>query len=82
MALFQHNQLTYRDLLSFDVQADLKSLPSDDIEILYQDFFIDFTKTSDAYQRLCVELGLQPNLTLLDALIERNKKNLLTQQES
>lgn len=80
--LLRDNRLTYRDLLGSDIKQGLKILPSHDIEILYKDFFVDFTKITDRYQALCVALGLQPNLSLLVSLIERNKKNLQTQQES
>lgn len=74
--LFKKNQLTYKELMDTGPSADLKTLPSRDIEIKYQDFFVDFTKTADAYQRLCDHLNLQANNDLLYQLIDRNKKNL------
>ena len=43
---------------------------------MYEDFFINFDRTSAAYQTLCNQLQLSPNPQLLDALIDRNKKNL------
>lgn len=76
MKLFKNHKLTYRNLLCVESGPELKLLPSTDIEISYEDFFVDFNKTSQAYQHLCDQLDLQPNAQLLGALIERNKKNL------
>ena len=45
-------------------------------EIMYQDFFVNFDQTPAAYQTLCNQLQLNPNVQLLDALIDRNRKNL------
>jgi hypothetical protein len=74
--LYQHQTLTYRELVSCDPKIELKRLPSTDIEIMYEDFFINFDQTPTAYQTLCSQLQLNPNVQLLDALINRNKKNL------
>jgi hypothetical protein len=82
MNLLRDNRLIYKDLLGTDIKPGLKILPSHDIEILYKDFFVDFTSITDRYHVLCHELGLQPNASLLDSLVERNKKNLQIQQES
>jgi len=49
--------------------------PSSDITISYTDFFIDFAKTSDAYQTLCDHLNMEYDSTKLNLLLERNKKN-------
>jgi hypothetical protein len=76
MDLYQHQTLTYRELLPYDRKIELKHLPSNDIEIMYRDFFVDFDQTPDAYQTLCNQLHLPKNTQLLKALIDRNKKNL------
>jgi hypothetical protein len=74
--LYRRHALTYRELLSCDPKLELKHLPSNDIEIMYRDFFVDFDQTPTAYQNLRSQLQLTPNAQLLDALIDRNKKNL------
>lgn len=51
--------------------------PSTDIAIEYDDFFVDFTRTPDAYKQLCEQLKILPDIEKLDKLIERNKKNYL-----
>ena len=76
MEQYRHHALTYRELLLCDPKIELKHLPSNDIEIMYRDFFVDFDRTPTAYQILCNQLQLTPNDQLLDALIDRNKKNL------
>jgi hypothetical protein len=80
MQLFKNNQLTYQDLLCGQPPNKLESLPSNDIEILYKDFFVDLDNTALACQKLCEQLQLHADARLLDALIERNKKNLQQQQ--
>ena len=52
-----------------------KALPSKDIEIFYDDFFVNFSRTPSAYKKLCADLNLTYDNVLLDRLIERNKKN-------
>lgn len=74
LKLYQQKKLTYRDIVT-DYNSQLKSLPSSDIEIIYSDFFCDFDRTADAYKRLCSELTLPSNDTLISALLDRNKKN-------
>jgi hypothetical protein len=76
MEQYQRHALTYRELLPCDSKVELKHLPSTDIEIMYKDFFVDFDQTPLAYQNLCDQLQLIPHAQLLDALIDRNKKNL------
>lgn len=51
-------------------------LPSNDIVISYRDFFVDFKRTQEAYDKLCVQLGIQADTIKLDEFINRNKKNL------
>lgn len=75
MDLYRRQALTYCKLLSYDPKIELKHLPSNDVEITYKDFFVDFDQTPTAYQTLCSQLQLTPNAQLLDALIDRNKKN-------
>jgi hypothetical protein len=77
ISLFRDNQLTYKDLLSYTPTAELKSLPSDDIEIMYEDFFINFERTPVSYKKLCDQLDLKPDANLLELLIDRNKKIFL-----
>jgi hypothetical protein len=75
--LYKAKQLTYGKLLSIDnVPVVSRTMPSKDIQILYQDFFVEFDKTPDAYRQLCLQLNLEYNNSLLDCLIQRNKKNL------
>jgi hypothetical protein len=76
LSMYKRNQLTYQQLVPIQRNFELKKLPSQDVEILYEDFFIDFDRTPAAYQTLCSQLQLTPNAQLLDALIDRNKKNL------
>lgn len=75
LELYRCQMLTYRELLPSTPKIELQHLPSNDIEIMYRDFFIDFDRTPGAYQTLCNQLQLIPNDQLLDALIARNKKN-------
>ena len=76
MKQYRQHALTYRELLPYNPKIELKHLPSNDVEILYGDFFVEFDRTPTAYQTLCNQLQLTPNAQLLDALIDRNKKNL------
>ena len=76
LGLYKNKKLTYGKLLSISDTVELKHTPSNDIEIMYEDFFINFDRTPDAYQTLCNQLQLNPTDQLLDALIDRNKKNL------
>lgn len=73
---WRQGELTYRDLWP-QSQQDLQTLPSQDVQIDYGDFFCHFDQTAQAYEKLCNELGLVPDLILLSALLERNQKNLL-----
>jgi hypothetical protein len=75
MQLFKKGTLTIGDMLP-PVDFSPRLLPSQDVEIVYQNFFIDFDQTSAAYQKLCQEIDLPFNNELLCALINRNKKNL------
>ena len=82
LALFKNQQLTFGDIMPTEIQStQLKDLPSQDIEINYQDFFVSFDRTEQAYKQLCIELDILPNTALLDALIKRNKKNWQDLQE-
>ena len=82
LALFKKQELVFNDLIPFNIQQkELKNLPSQDVEINYQDFFVNFANTQTAYNQLCVDLGISPNITLLGALIDRNKKNWQDLQE-
>ena len=80
MSLFKQGKLTYRDLVLSEPVFELKHLPSNDVEMLYQDFFINFDRTPAAYNQLCEQLHLTPDARLLNALIDRNKKNLQQRQ--
>lgn len=77
--LFRQGRLTYGEL--FPNINGVKRLPSTDIEIKYGDFFSDFTKSTDAYNKLCNQLQIPPDLALLSRLVDRNKKNLQNQQK-
>lgn len=82
LTLFKNQELVFGDLVTNSMQStQLKNLPSQDIEINYQDFFVDFDNTAQEYQKLCAELNISPNNKLLTALIERNKKNWQDLQE-
>jgi hypothetical protein len=52
------------------------NLPSADIEIYYDDFFVNFNNTVDKYNLLCHQLDIIPNHSLIEQLISRNTKNL------
>lgn len=75
LKLFQQKQLFYKDI-DQNFTTELQILPSNDIEIFYTHFFINFEQTDNAYSKLCIELGLTPNELLLSTLLKRNKKNL------
>jgi hypothetical protein len=77
--LFRQGKLTYGEL--FPNSNGLKHLPSTDVEIMYGDFFSDFTKSADAYNKLCNQLQILPDLGLLSKLVERNRKNLQNHQK-
>jgi hypothetical protein len=72
--LYKQKKLTYRDIFPKKPQQ-LQKLPSNDIEIQYEDFFCNFEQTTVAYQILCKQLDLEPNFDLLLMLLDRNKKN-------
>lgn len=74
--LFKQRKLTYRTLLPHCAERSLKVLPSQDIEVNYGDFFVQFDRTAQAYDDLCAQLDIEPQPQLLAALIKRNKKNL------
>lgn len=78
--LFKQNKLTMSDLIQGRVVLGPEILPSDDVEVSYDDFFNNFSNTPNAYEQLCAELDLIPDLVLLGKLIERNTKNLQTLQ--
>lgn len=69
------NQLVYKDLFS-NTEVVYGSLPSNDVEVMYADFFINFDNTPEAYEYMCTQLEITPNFSLLNLLIQRNKKNL------
>ena len=72
--LYKQGQLTYKDIFP-ETSLQLQTLPSKDIEIDYGDFFCNFNQTAHAYEKLCNDLNLKPDLVLLSSLLERNKKN-------
>jgi hypothetical protein len=74
MTAFKEKTLTYKDIFPA-TNTELKTLPSNDIKIDYGDFFCNFDQTASAYEQLCNGLNLVPNIVLLSALLERNKKN-------
>lgn len=74
LQLYKQQQLTYNDI--FPNRPSLnQTLPSNDIEIQYADFFCDFSRTREAYEKLCSELEINPDIMLLSMLLERNTKN-------
>lgn len=74
LKLYKEQKLYYRDIFPAPSICS-KTLPSEDIEINYSDFFCDFNQTASAYEKLCSQLKLVPDILLLTALLERNKKN-------
>jgi hypothetical protein len=72
--LYRRQELTLKDLIGGDLCVGGPA-PTQDIEIFYKDFFLDFDCTIDAYKKLCAELTIIPNFELLSKLIDRNKKN-------
>lgn len=79
--LFKQGKLTYSELVPTTLNTESKHLPSADLEIMYGDFFVDFTRTLTAYKQLCDQLEIPPNLVLLNALVDRNRKNLQHHQK-
>lgn len=71
---WKQGKLLYKDLLH-DPGVILRNLPSNDVEINYKHFFDEFDQTPAAYEKLCEDLDLAPNIILLSHLLERNKKN-------
>lgn len=49
--------------------------PSSDVNILYDDFFINFSRSVESYDKLCNELSISPDYDHLDQLIKRNQTN-------
>lgn len=74
LKLYHEKQLTYRDIFPPPPHS-IQHLPSQDCEIQYQDFFCCFDQTKQAYEKLCSDLDITPNLILFTALLERNQKN-------
>jgi hypothetical protein len=72
--LYRKQELMFKDLVGGELEIN-EFLPTQDVEIFYRDFFLDFDRTPDAYKKLCEELEIIPNFTLLNELIDRNKKN-------
>jgi hypothetical protein len=54
------------------------SCPSQDIEINYGTFYVDYNKIDDKYNLLCKQLGITPDNILLTELITRNQTNWAT----
>jgi hypothetical protein len=79
--LFKQGKLTYNELVPTTSSIESKHLPSADLEIMYGDLFVDFTGTLAAYKQLCNQLEISPDLVLLDALVDRNRKNLQHHQK-
>jgi hypothetical protein len=80
LTLFKQRKLNYRQLLPCNHRPENKLLPSQDIEIHYKDFFVNFEHTPAAYADLCAQLEIEPQPKLLQALIDRNKKNWMDNQ--
>jgi hypothetical protein len=74
LKLYRQKKLTYRNMFP-NQEHQLHKLPSNDIEIQYEDFFCNFDLTPHAYQTLCEQLDIAPNANLLSMLLDRNKKN-------
>lgn len=74
LELYHQKQLTYRNIFPPPPHS-IQCLPSKDVEVRYQDFFCNFDQTKQAYEKLCAELGMSPNMILLSALLERNVEN-------
>jgi hypothetical protein len=72
--LYRKQELIFKDLAGGNLVIG-DSPPTQDIEIFYKDFFIDFDRAPDAYEKLCSELDLIPDFKLLNELVNRNKKN-------
>lgn len=49
--------------------------PTNDITILYKDFFVSFDKTEKSYYNLCESLNITPSSEILNAMLVRNKAN-------
>lgn len=82
MDLLRQGTLTLANLRpDFEFYPGQRTLPSTDIVIKYSDFFVNFDRTPMAYHELCDKLKLNPNLALLQQLIDRNQKNLQAQKE-
>lgn len=67
----QNRQIYIRDFLDQRVNP-----PSQDIEILYHDWFLDTASTAQAYDRLCDQLKICPDDDKLHKLISKNDRNL------
>lgn len=74
LELYKQKQLTYRDIFPPPPRS-IQRLYSKDIEIQYRDFFSNFDQTKQAYEKLCSELNITPDLIALSSLLERNQKN-------
>lgn len=64
-----------RKSIVFDLQNKKNICPSTDIAIEYDDFFVNFERTHEAYSKLCDQLEISPDIKKLATLVERNTKN-------
>jgi hypothetical protein len=71
---YRRGTLTYQDIFP-DSQPGLQTLPSNDVEVDYGNFFSNFDQTAVAYEELCAKIKIDTNFELLSALLERNQKN-------
>ena len=69
------NRATRQQLISHILDTNIL-LQTNDIAISYNDFFVNFDKTKNAYESLCNQLDITPDYQLANKLIQRNTKNL------
>lgn len=65
-----------REMVFESVMSKQQICPTNDITILYNDFFVSLDNMKEKYYTLCNSLNIQPNIDILNAMLIRNRKNL------
>jgi hypothetical protein len=65
-----------REMVIELIMGKQETCPTNDITILYNDFFVSFDNMKEKYYNLCNSLNIQPNIDILNAMLIRNRKNL------
>jgi hypothetical protein len=67
----ENREITFNQLLN-----KKENCPSNDLTVLYENFFVSLDKLEKSYYTLCDSLNILPNTEILNAMLIRNQKNL------